>query len=41
MNVTPEKEELYYVKELVYEISDGNFSYGLYYEFASVNDLDF
>lgn len=41
VNVTPKKEELYYVKELGYEISEGNISYGLYYEFAPVNDLDF
>lgn len=41
VNITPKKEELYYVKELGYEISEGNISYGLYYEFAPVNDLDF
>lgn len=41
VKVTPEKEELYYVKELGYEISEGNISYGLYYEFAPANDLDF
>lgn len=41
VNITPKKEELYYVKELGYEISEGNISYGLYYEFAPVNVLEF
>lgn len=41
VNITPKKKELYYVKELGYEISEGNISYGLYYEFAPANDLDF
>ena len=41
MNIIPKKKELYYVKELGYEISEGNISYGLYYEFAPANDLDF
>ena len=41
VNIIPKKKELYYVKELGYEISEGNISYGLYYEFAPANDLDF
>ena len=41
VNIILKKKELYYVKELGYEISEGNISYGLYYEFAPANDLDF